>query len=441
MRYILTIIFIFFTGCSDVGDVKDSSSAPKDIEKNITETNTTDLNESIKEIDENKTVEDEKNSTKIVFQHNEPYTNQFQPSGDTDPDAPIYIPPVEPEKEYLNGKELKILSGDIKQDKLLSKTYYWKISGEVRVLDGSRLSIEEGTTLFGEDKNSILSFEDGSELIALGKKSEPIIFTSEFDILDGNPKAGDWGGIVLNSSQTSILKYAQIRYAGYNRPALKLENMGFESILEFVQIYISHSDGIELNGGKLNLRNIIILGANGDSLSLKNSWNGNLQNIYIHQFEDIFGERSSGLEIASDIKDSIITNITILSDVSDVGAGIYLRGESEIQIVNSIITGKRSSVCLKAELLSTKHIFESNVLGNCSDGHLLKIKLDSNLNYLTSENRTLKEFSKKVEPINPASFGRFDDYPELYIGSFNFNLDKKWSDSWSIGMEDILGEK
>ncbi|HIE01208.1 MAG TPA: hypothetical protein EYP59_13120, partial [Thiotrichaceae bacterium] len=61
MRYILTIIFIFFTGCSDVGDVKDSSSAPKDIEKNITETNTTDLNESIKEIDENKTVEDEKN--------------------------------------------------------------------------------------------------------------------------------------------------------------------------------------------------------------------------------------------------------------------------------------------------------------------------------------------------------------------------------------------
>jgi len=444
----ILIFLLFFSGCSDIGDVGNTSSPkaksePKlEKENNISSEPQTKIDEEPEKVDSPKEkpnieIEDTKKD-EFVFQSNNPYKNFFQPTTEKDPDAPIYI---EPKKEYINGKELKTLSGDIQQNLILTKNIYWKISGNVKIKDGYLLSIESGTTIFGENQNSILTFEKGSQLIAIGKKREPIIFTSQNDILNLEPKGGDWVGLQLSETYSSILKYVQIRYSGHNKASLQLENIKFDTVLEFLEIYYSNNDGIQLNGGDVNLRNILILGADGDSLSLKNSWKGKVQNIYIHQFNDSFGDKSSGLEVSSDIKNIILTNLIIVSDKKDVGAGIYLKKNSSVQIINSIITGKRTAVCLKSEELSTDHIFRSNVL-SCQNGNLERLKLDRLENSLLSETSSLKILSTKVEPINSYSLDNwFDDYPQLYIGAFNFNSTKKWSDIWSIGMEDIFNEK
>ena len=435
MKYANLLIFMFFVGCSDVGEVQDTSSKTENIsDKNITDDKKVDENEQ----KNNENQEDKKEPQ--VQQPEKPYKNPFQPSTEIDPNTPKYIEPVPEKKEYLNGKELKTLPNIVSTDIKLTKNIYWQISETVKIESGVRVSIEAGTEIFGKNSNSKIEFQQGSQLLAIGKKDSPIIFTSKNDILGKESNGGEWGGIALKNIDNSIMKYVQIRFSGYNQPSLKLENLNYSNIFEFVEIAFSNSDGVQISGGEINLRNIVILGANGDGLAVTNGWNGKVQNIYIHQFSGTFGERSSGLEIGSNTV-SIITNLTINSDSEKVGAGIYIRDKADFQLSNSIISGKRAGVCVKSQELSDKHYFEFNVL-NCQNGSLEKVKLDKEINILLSKNISLKNLAKKVEPKNPYLIDSwFDEYSQFYIGSFNFNYIRKWSDGWTFGMEEIFDEK
>ena len=428
-------------GCSDIGDVQDTSK--KSSTKQETEKDNTDINN----IKEEKPKTDDKTDEVISepikpkpIEPEKPYKNPFQPSTEIDPNTPKYIEPIPEKKEYLNGRELKILPNIISTDLKLTKNIYWQISGNVKVKTGVKFEIEAGTEIFGADASSKIEFQNSSKLIAIGKKNLPIIFTSKNHILGKESTSGEWGGISLVNNDGSILKYIQILYSGHNQPALKLENMNYSNIFEFIEIAFSNSDGVQISGGEINLRNSIILGANGDGLSVKNGWKGKFQNIYIHQFNGIFGEMSSGLEVGSDVK-TTITNLTINSDSEKVGAGIFIRENAEIHLINSIISGKRAGVCIKAKSISENHKFEYNIL-NCQNGGFEKVKLDKSINTILSENTSLEILSKKVEPINPYSInGWFDEYSNLYIGSFDFTLVRKWSDGWTFGMEEIFNGK
>lgn len=441
---LILISHIFFISCSDVGNVSNSSEPEKNI-ADLDDNNSTELLEdnmsNIGKIEDNNTdiekpVVSDKNESEIIEKDTKPYVNPFQPNTDIDPNAPKYIKPVEPEKIYIGEKEVKTLSGIIDTDLVLSKTFYWQIRDKVEIK--SQLSIEAGTTIFAENSQSKIIFLSGSTLLAIGSKIEPIIFTSKADIENKNPQYGNWGGIELIQTENSILKYVQIRFSGYNQPSLELENLKSNNILEYIQIYISNGNGISIKGGDINIRNSLIIGANGDSISLEDNWAGNIQNLYIHQLSGLFSDKSSGIEVDKSVENVMLSNITIVSNSDEVGAGIYLRDGGDIKIINSIILGKRAGSCIKAEILSDKHNFESNILGNCSDGHLQNIKIDTDLNFLTSEVISLNNLYKKIEPINPYSINSwFDDYPELYIGSFNYNSSRKWSDIWSVGMEDL----
>jgi len=441
MKHTNLLVLLFLVGCSDVGNVKDTSKTPPQ-ESNDTIEKIEKIDETIKKddskdiVDEKIVIEKDKNQT--IQTPEKPYKNPFQPNTEIDPNIPKYIEPALPQKEYLNEKELKTLPTNISQDMKLTKNIYWKVKGNVKVESGVKIEIEAGTEIFFTGSTSNIIFSEGSQLIAMGKKNSPIIFTSENDILGNEAKAGEWGGLDFRGGQLTF-KYIQIRYGGYNRASLKLENIQYSSILEFIEIYISHNDGIKIVGGEVNLRNSIILGANGDSLSVKN-WSGNIQNLYIHQFNGVFGETSSGLEIGSGT-DTTITNLTINSDSEKAGAGIYIREKSNVNIINSIISGKRAGVSIKSQEISDTHFFQANVL-NSTNGNLENIKLDKTENILLSENTALDILAKKIEPINPYSINNwFDEYSQLYIGAINFNINRKWSDDWSFGMEESLDEK
>ena len=64
-------------------------------------------------------------------------------------------------------------------------------------------------------------FSNGAKIIAVGSKTKPIIFSSLADIYLKDGNSGDWGGISIINSEDSILKYSLIKYAGYNRSAIK----------------------------------------------------------------------------------------------------------------------------------------------------------------------------------------------------------------------------
>jgi len=274
--------------------------------------------------------------------------------------------------------------------------------------------------------------------LAIGNVNEPIIFTTRKDIETGEDVSGSWRGIEFNNIDSSILKYVQVRYAGYNYPAVKFKNCNFSNVVEFFEVYLANYDGIEIYDGDINLRNSIIFGANGDGLLLKN-WSGKAQNIFIVQIDDSFGENSSGIEI-SKVDNAILSNITIFSQARNVGSGINIKNNSNFILLNSIITGERSDVILKADSVSEENVFISNIINGYSENYLINIKLDKTLNLLTSDKVNLETLAKnnKIQPVNPYSYNSwFDNYPVLYFGAVNYNSKNLWFENWSIGMEKI----
>jgi hypothetical protein len=410
--FLLTsILIISLSGCSDVGNVnKDSSSENGGIDTNssdgIGEKNETIPNSDINLTDENK--------TEVIEE--KVYVNPFQPNTTVDPNAPLYEK-IEEEKIYLNGKEVKTLSNEISFSINLTSDFVWEISDEVKVLEGVVLTIENGTELFGKNETSSLTFQEGSTLIAIGKKSSPIIFSSKRAV-DGNfSNSGEWGGITISNSYNSILKYVEINFAGHNRSALKIENESSNTILEFVKIYSSKSDGFQFVGGEINLRNSIVVGAFGDSLSLQNGWNGNVQNLYISQTSDLYGDKSSGVDIGKGSFGNF-SNLLIESSAVGVGAGIYIRDGGDLTLLNSIILGERKGVCVESETLLTESIILSNSFGNCGGGDMKLISFDKDLNFVSKSASSVEELSRGIEPTDPLTINSwFDEYPILYLGT------------------------
>ena len=429
-------IALLLLGCSSNGDFQDkspNSETEQNIETPLQDANITDTNPkpegTTPEENPNPNPEPEKEKREPLPE--KPYINPFQPDTTPNPNAPQYVEP-KIEREYIGNREVRTLPKRIEQDIQLSKNYLWKIDGTVEVVSGIQFQREAGTTRFGEDATSSIHFQPNSSIIAIGKKESPIIWTSREDLEKGISSAGQWRGIELDSVVNSVLKYNQIRYSGsQSTPSIRLKNISYQNILEYVEIYQSSYDGIEIDGGDVNLRNTILLGVDGDSISINNGWSGKMQNIYIQQSSDRFGDKSSGIDIHN-IEGGIFSNIEIRSSARDVGAGIYIRNGLDIELYNSIITGERISSCIEGEKVSSQSKFEANIIGGCQGGSHKNIDIDSDTNYISTKEIDWNE-ANRTTPINPYVIDSwFDEYPRNYIGA----TANRWWRGWSIGVEE-----
>jgi|GEM_PF-2071056 len=447
-NFSFTLLSLSYIACSDK-DISDTLNSTN-IENIINENNNSGLNNK----DENTTNSGsngniiDKNSSETTNNNNGndnlqkaidiPYKNPLQPPTEANSSLEKYIELVTPQIHTLNGKIVKTLSGEITNDFTISSQYLWKISGEVKII-GSSISIEEGTILYAIDKNSSLIFSNGAKIIAIGSKTKPIIFSSLADIYLKDGNSGDWGGISIINSEDSILKYSLIKYAGYNRSAIKIESSNETNIIENIEIYRSFNDGIELSSSSINLRNIAFVQIKGDSLVLKNGSTNKAQNLLVVQGDEVSIESSAvQIDFGSNF---IATNIEILSKNKSAGSGIYSKGGS-IHLINSIITGERTGSCIQWETvggLSGKANFQSNSFGNCSGGFISPANSlsSSNINDLSnifhSGGDDLRNNSAVINPYSIDNW--FDEYNNLYMGSYIEN--KTWFKNWTIGLEDL----
>lgn len=188
------------------------------------------------------------------------------------------------------------------------------------------LSIDPGVTIFGSGTLDYLLVNRGSRISAIGSAAEPIIFTSRQSV-EGQTNAdsiGQWGGLVVlgrapisacptgvtppNVACTSQVEGANAQYGG-NTPTdnsgrlshVRVQHSGFEilpnnelngitlagvgngTVVENVQVHNSSDDGIEIFGGTLNIRNIVLTGNDDDSLDVDTGWRGAAQNVLIVQ--------------------------------------------------------------------------------------------------------------------------------------------------------------
>jgi len=88
----------------------------------------------------------------------------------------------------------QILYGKITTNTTLQKRNTYLLQGPVYVTNNAVLTIEPGTVIKGDaETNGVLIIAKGSQLIAEGTETDPIVFTSNRPV----KKAGDWGGIVI----------------------------------------------------------------------------------------------------------------------------------------------------------------------------------------------------------------------------------------------------
>lgn len=245
------------------------------------------------------------------------------------------------------------------------------------------LTIEPGVRIFGSSGADYLVVNRGSQIFAEGTASSPIIFTSRANI-EGTTTAnsiGQWGGIVLLgrapiascpvgvtppnvgcsaqvegtnafyggntvADNSGRLRYVQIRYSGFEiapgneLQALTLAGVGSGTTVEYIQSHNSSDDGIEIFGGRVNLRRIIVTGADDDSLDTDTGWRGVGQFIIIAQRatggDRGFEESSAGDNVNLNSR-PMWSNVTLIHRDGG-GDGIVLNTGTDATFLNSVVT-------------------------------------------------------------------------------------------------------
>ncbi|MEO0895401.1 MAG: T9SS type A sorting domain-containing protein [Bacteroidota bacterium] len=312
----------------------------------------------------------------------------------------------------------------------------YKLQGYVRIADGDTLVIPAGTVVLADtgsqEAASALIVERGAYIDARGTAQSPIIFTScldntndPTDLLDVQAK-GLWGGIIMcgsastntadngneqvegipstlpatvgvfggtnDADNSGILRYVSIRHTGVALASnneiqgLTLAGVGSGTTIEFVESYASDDDGIEIFGGTVNMKNIVIAFAADDMLDLDQGYRGKIQNIYIHQAAD-FGDRCGEWDGADSPEDGTPTSAWVISNMTIVGRRpvaddrlITFRANGRGQVWNSIMIEQQRGVDIEISgpnLVSTSSYdgftagttaFANNIFFNVADG-------------------------------------------------------------------------
>ncbi len=243
-----------------------------------------------------------------------------------------------------SAQELQTLPNKITADTTLTANSEWLIDGYTYVMEGATLYIEPGVTIYAENGTgadaTALIVTRGAKIMAEGVPTNPIVFTSireRTETLDWT-NTGEWGGVALlgrarlngnaegvwggdfptqqveglvpaagdealtvyggndDADSSGVLRYVSIRYTGVSLAAgdevqgLTLGGVGSGTVLENIEIFSSADDGIEIFGGNVNLRNIVLAYATDDALDLDQGYRGKVQNLLVLQSEVPGGE-------------------------------------------------------------------------------------------------------------------------------------------------------
>ncbi len=288
--------------------------------------------------------------------------------------------------------------------------------------EGPSLTIGAGSRIAFQNPEDYLRVARGSRIVADGTRQAPIIFSAVKDLRDGQASLSDrglWGGLQINGNgvtnkctdadraatannvhnchvtaegrpasyggnnsaeNSGILRYVQIRHAGYEvvdgneLNALTLNGVGSGTTLEYVQTYTTLDDGIEMFGGAVDLKYSVNVNVGDDSIDFSEGWVGDIQFALIIQTSG--ANRCIEADNTGDtLPDNIapftkgrVSNMTcITSNVkTNAGTAPSSKGDAEgplfregsyFEMYNSIITsnatGMASNECFEVEHTQT----------------------------------------------------------------------------------------
>lgn len=259
------------------------------------------------------------------------------------------------------------------------------------------LTIQAGTLLFASAGNDYLVVNRGSRLNAIGTAASPIIFTARANVEGTATDAsqGLWGGIILlgrapisdcntavaggsaNCQQviegttsalyggalatdnSGTLQYIQIRYSGFaiapgnELQGLTLGGVGNNTTIDHIQVHNSSDDGIEIFGGRPNLKHLVITGADDDNLDTDLGYRGTIQFVISVQKptgdgDSVIEADSNGNEDALPRQYTRVSNLTAVQNHNGSGGNaILLRGGTDYGLLNSVVVS--TAACLDVD--------------------------------------------------------------------------------------------
>ncbi len=293
----------------------------------------------------------------------------------------------------LSGSAISqvVISGDITSDQNWTKDNTYLLSGFVRIKSGATVTIQAGTTIYGENSSQgSLIVQPGGKLMADGNENEPIIFTSEFNKPESTtePTYGDWGGIILLGNapinvtggtasiegpgdqyggtdpedNSGIMRYVRIEYPGI---AFSLNNeingltfggVGRGTIIDYVQVSYSGDDSYEWFGGTVNCKHLIAYRGWDDDFDTDFGYSGKLQYLVGLRDPEIADQSgSNGFESDNDGSGSTNDprtsptwwNVTLVGPLATTSStvnsqfkrGMHLRRSSQNKINNAMVLG------------------------------------------------------------------------------------------------------
>ncbi|MFN7177961.1 hypothetical protein [Hyphomonas sp.] len=305
----------------------------------------------------------------------------------------------------------------------------YSVSGQTRVgtdagpsaaspLPGSQtgiLTIEPGVTIFGNSGSDYLLVNRGSQIFAEGTATNPIILTSRQSVegTTGPNSIGQWGGLIilgrapssdgcpggvtppsasceaqveggnqfyggtLAGDNSGRVRYLRVMHSGFEIApgnelnGITLAGVGNGTVVEYVQVHNSSDDGIEIFGGTVNLRYIVLTGNDDDGFDTDSGWSGAAQFGIAYQRTgggDFGFETSSrGASSASYHTRPTYANWTIVqrsesNAAQQRRAGIIHNSGHIGRTFNSVITAQNGVACLT--LADAQTLSNSNGLGS-----------------------------------------------------------------------------
>jgi len=257
------------------------------------------------------------------------------------------------------------------------------LQGQIYVKNGATLTIEPGTIIMGDKATpgSGLFITQGSQLVANGTASQPIVFTS--NQAPGARGAGDWGGIILlgraannqpsgianiegiapsadtqfgggsnpdDNDNSGSLSYVRIEFPGYvyqtdkEINGITLGSVGAATTLNHIQVSFSNDDAFEWFGGKVNARYLVSYRNLDDDFDTDYGFRGMIQFGLIVRDPNIADNpsisTSEGFESDNDATGSAATPKTapIFSNITAIGP---FRGNTGATIASGYRRGAR----------------------------------------------------------------------------------------------------
>lgn len=238
------------------------------------------------------------------------------------------------------------------------------LNGQIYVKNGATLTIEPGTVIMGGTAvlGSGLFITQGSNLVAQGTATQPIVFTSSQAA--GVRTAGSWGGIIIMGSaannqvngvanieglaptpdtqfggglnpddtdNSGILTYVRIEYSGYAYQTdkeingLTLGSVGSGTTINHIQVSFGNDDAYEWFGGTVNAHHLVSYRNLDDDFDTDYGYRGKVQFGLIVRDPNVADlpaiSTSEGFESDNDASGSAATPQTaaIFSNITAIG--------------------------------------------------------------------------------------------------------------------------